>query len=478
VLRPQAGATRWCPTGSRMPRSCCCLDGDDGEHGARGGRSRARAQASRRRAADAHVPAVPRARARSGACAREAHRHARPRHQPRGTAASSGARSALRSPGAARSCRTTCSGLGGGDIRPEHIGGGLDDLLARERRGAPRTSWRWGAHDARTPARRAELADVPNPASVGSRSCAPATRTAAAAACPSPSRCSSAPVGDPDPARDPACCAIVTAGPVPALGLRRAGRRRDVRVGPGGRRGLAHVARLNGEPTRVVCWAGDGGTFDIGMATLSAAAERNEDVLYVCYDNEIYGNTGGQRSSATPLGAVTTTTPRGKDAAQEGHPRILAAHRIPYAPPSRSRIPRTRVRKMRYARSTSAASASCTCSRPARPAGSRSRRTASSSCGSRCARGSSRSRGLRRAAHGINVEPELALRCPAALPRAAEPLPQRTRCDPRGTSEGSPPRGLATCACARTSRSRWRRAPRGTVMVKPSRNPRTWYRCE
>ena len=50
-----------------------------------------------------------------------------------------------------------------------------------------------------------------------------------------------------------------------------------------------------------VCW--DGGTFDIGMATLSAAAERNEDVLYICYDNEIYGNTGGQRSGATPLGA-------------------------------------------------------------------------------------------------------------------------------------------------------------------------------
>jgi pyruvate ferredoxin oxidoreductase beta subunit/2-oxoisovalerate ferredoxin oxidoreductase beta subunit len=64
--------------------------------------------------------------------------------------------------------------------------------------------------------------------------------------------------------------------------------------------GLVHAARLNGEQTRVLCWAGDGGTYDIGMATLSAAAERNEDILYVCYDNEIYGNTGGQRFATPP----------------------------------------------------------------------------------------------------------------------------------------------------------------------------------
>lgn len=56
---------------------------------------------------------------------------------------------------------------------------------------------------------------------------------------------------------------------------------------------MANVAQLNGEDTRVICIAGDGGTYDIGFATLSAAAERNEDILYICYDNEIYGNTGG-----------------------------------------------------------------------------------------------------------------------------------------------------------------------------------------
>jgi pyruvate ferredoxin oxidoreductase beta subunit/2-oxoisovalerate ferredoxin oxidoreductase beta subunit len=95
--------------------------------------------------------------------------------------------------------------------------------------------------------------------------------------------------------------------------------------------GAASVAQLNGEDTRVICIAGDGGTYDIGFASLSAAAERNEDILYICYDNEIYGNTGGQRSSATPLGAITTTTPEGNALEKKDLMAILAAHRVPYA---------------------------------------------------------------------------------------------------------------------------------------------------
>jgi pyruvate ferredoxin oxidoreductase beta subunit/2-oxoisovalerate ferredoxin oxidoreductase beta subunit len=88
---------------------------------------------------------------------------------------------------------------------------------------------------------------------------------------------------------------------------------------------------MNGEAEPTICWAGDGGTYDIGLATLSAAAERNEDLLYICYDNEIYGNTGGQRSGATPRGARTTTTPRGKAESKKDMLAIMAAHRIPYA---------------------------------------------------------------------------------------------------------------------------------------------------
>lgn len=128
----------------------------------------------------------------------------------------------------------------------------------------------------------------------------------------------------------PACCAIVTVGSYPAsaygVPLVSSTFASAAAVGTG----LARAARMNGDPTRVVCWAGDGGTYDIGMAAVSAAAERNEDLLYVCYDNEIYGNTGGQRSSATPPGARTTTTPHGKLQEKKDILAIMAAHRIPY----------------------------------------------------------------------------------------------------------------------------------------------------
>lgn len=62
----------------------------------------------------------------------------------------------------------------------------------------------------------------------------------------------------------------------------------------------------------VVVFAGDGGTVDIGMQALSGAMERGHNIIYVCYDNEAYMNTGIQRSGATPFGASTTTTPPGK----------------------------------------------------------------------------------------------------------------------------------------------------------------------
>jgi len=87
--------------------------------------------------------------------------------------------------------------------------------------------------------------------------------------------------------------------------------------------------------TAVLTLAGDGGTFDIGIQALSAAVERNEDFIYMCYDNEAYMNTGIQRSSATPLGANTTTSPAGKVIPGKMQPRkdltaICAAHGIPY----------------------------------------------------------------------------------------------------------------------------------------------------
>jgi pyruvate/2-oxoacid:ferredoxin oxidoreductase beta subunit len=95
--------------------------------------------------------------------------------------------------------------------------------------------------------------------------------------------------------------------------------------------GLARAYRARGEKVTVACLAGDGGTFDIGLQALSGAAERNEDVLYVCFDNEAYQNTGNQRSSATPWGARTTSTPRGKTSRKKELLDIVAAHYVPYA---------------------------------------------------------------------------------------------------------------------------------------------------
>jgi pyruvate ferredoxin oxidoreductase beta subunit len=77
--------------------------------------------------------------------------------------------------------------------------------------------------------------------------------------------------------------------------------------------------------------AGDGGTNDIGIQGLSGAAERNTDFIYICYDNEAYMNTGTQRSSSTPLGAKTATTPfSGKRQHAKDMPRIMEAHGVSY----------------------------------------------------------------------------------------------------------------------------------------------------
>ena len=81
--------------------------------------------------------------------------------------------------------------------------------------------------------------------------------------------------------------------------------------------------------------AGDGGTADIGLQALSGALERGHNFVYICYDNEAYMNTGIQRSSATPFGASTTTSPAGKASIgqttwKKNMPAIAAAHDIPY----------------------------------------------------------------------------------------------------------------------------------------------------
>ena len=145
----------------------------------------------------------------------------------------------------------------------------------------------------------------------------------------------------------PACCAAVAAGGFPFTAYGAPLLMSTFASAAAVATGMAQVARLNGDDTRVVCWAGDGGTYDIGLASISAAAERNEDILFVCYDNEIYGNTGGQRSSATPAGASTSNTPKGKTEPKKDILGIMAAHRIPYAATVSLAHPEDALRKMR-----------------------------------------------------------------------------------------------------------------------------------
>lgn len=100
--------------------------------------------------------------------------------------------------------------------------------------------------------------------------------------------------------------------------------------------GLAAAVRAKGlKDVPVVGFAGDGGTADIGLQSLSGALDRREKIIYICYDNEAYMNTGIQKSGATPWGARTTTSPAGFrpgfEAPKKDLLRIAAAHGIPYA---------------------------------------------------------------------------------------------------------------------------------------------------
>jgi pyruvate/2-oxoacid:ferredoxin oxidoreductase beta subunit len=114
----------------------------------------------------------------------------------------------------------------------------------------------------------------------------------------------------------------------------------------------AGLDMLGKTKTHVLAWAGDGGTFDIGLQSLSGAAERNDNILYVCYDNEAYMNTGVQRSSATPAGSWTTTTPyeAPEDRPKKNIAAIMAAHEIPYIATASISFPDDLRRKVRRAK--------------------------------------------------------------------------------------------------------------------------------
>jgi len=106
--------------------------------------------------------------------------------------------------------------------------------------------------------------------------------------------------------------------------------------------------------TTVVVFGGDGGTADIGLQALSGAMERGHNLIYICYDNEAYMNTGIQRSGSTPYGASTTTSPHGKESFGEDRPKknmpmIMAAHGIPYIATASISYPEDFMKKVKKA---------------------------------------------------------------------------------------------------------------------------------
>ncbi|MBM4446844.1 MAG: pyruvate synthase subunit beta [Chloroflexi bacterium] len=113
--------------------------------------------------------------------------------------------------------------------------------------------------------------------------------------------------------------------------------------------GLVAGLRATGKKgITILAMAGDGGTHDIGIQSLSGAAERQEDFIYICYDNEGYMNTGNQRSGSTPLGAITGTTPvLGKRQNPKDMAAIMEAHCLPYIATANASYPLDLYEKVR-----------------------------------------------------------------------------------------------------------------------------------
>lgn len=129
----------------------------------------------------------------------------------------------------------------------------------------------------------------------------------------------------------PACCFAIIAGPYPMNMLKGTVVHTLFAAAAATATGVRHALNRQGkQDAPVVVLAGDGGTFDIGLQALSGAAARNENIIFICNNNGAYMNTGVQTSTATPIGAITTTNPDGKNSNPKNLMGIIAAHQIPY----------------------------------------------------------------------------------------------------------------------------------------------------
>lgn len=152
----------------------------------------------------------------------------------------------------------------------------------------------------------------------------------------------------------PACCLTILHGMYPKTPIAVNAVNNTFASTAASASGLVAGLKATGrEDYTVLAMAGDGGTFDMGIQALSGAAERNTDFIYVCYDNEAYMNTGVQRSSATPGGAITTTTPIiPKQQPKKDFIRIMEAHHPKYLATTCSSYPGDLYNKMIKAKHT------------------------------------------------------------------------------------------------------------------------------
>ncbi len=129
----------------------------------------------------------------------------------------------------------------------------------------------------------------------------------------------------------PPSCTAVICGPHPNSSVGIPVYHTSIESSAASASGVRRALNAQGKSdTTVLVMAGDGGTYDIGFQSLSSAVERNEDILYICFDNEGYMNTGGQKSSSTPLHASTGSTPAGKLSKKKNIIEMLAVQEIPY----------------------------------------------------------------------------------------------------------------------------------------------------
>jgi len=150
----------------------------------------------------------------------------------------------------------------------------------------------------------------------------------------------------------PACCTAVIESLYPTASFDIPVMNIAFEAAAAGASGIEAALRKQGrDDITVVAWAGDGGTYDIGIQALSGALERQTNFIYMCYNNQIYSNTGIQRSGATPYAAWTTTTVGGKTEFRKEMGEIVQAHHIPYSAQTCVSYPEDLYNKIKKAKS-------------------------------------------------------------------------------------------------------------------------------